>query len=186
MKLNDSKIHLVVGEKGSGKTTLAAYITKKYENECIVFSNVPIEGAHKIEIDDLRKCRLPKNSIVLIDEAAAEINCRDWRQTGTEMLKLLQQVRHFESTLFWFSQSITALDIQVTDLCDDAIKCCKLPFGFSEYRIATKRFSKRGHAVFESTRKRFIVYRKKYYSYFDTHYIDSVLQERSEIKIERW
>lgn len=190
MLINDNKVHLVYGAKGAGKTTFSAFIVKKCAKRKInVYSNTPIKGAYKITIDDLREHYIEAGGVVIIDEAAAEINCRDWRQTGTEFLRTIQMARHMELTVYFISQSVTALDVQVTDLCDDAFYITKSLFNFSIITKAFKLQDRRGRPYFKCSRSIFdlkVLNRKKYYNMFDTHYITEQLKKRDVLKREEW
>lgn len=186
MKFDDHKIHLVYGEKGSGKTTFTAYIAKKISNKVDIYSNYPLTGAYKIDLEDMKRFTLPRGSVIIIDEAAGILNCRDWRNTGTMLLKVLQLIRHMECTLYFISQSVAAIDIQVKDLCDDAIFCERFFIGFSRYTFFRKSIKKNGHVDFVATNKVFFVYRKKYYDLFDTHYLSEEMKARKEIRKVTW
>lgn len=182
----DNKVHLVFGAKGSGKTTLAAYICAKEAGKHDVFSNYPLKGAYKITLDDLRSKAIPSGSIILIDEAAGILNCRDWRSTGMDLIEFMQLARHIDVTVYFFSQSLTALDCQITDLCDDAISCTKLFWGLSRYNYCRRELRKNGMPIFVSTHSHFLVYRPKYYSYFDTHYLSESYNSKPSLQKVSW
>lgn len=188
MKIDDNKIHIVYGEKGSGKTTFSAYICDyciRHKIDC--YSNTPLQGAYKITIDNIRDNYI-EGGVVIIDEAAAEINCRDWRQTGTEFLRTIQMARHMNLSVYFITQSVNALDVQVTELVDDGYNISKCG-QFSIIRKIFKYTDKRSRPYFRLSTSIFdmkILYRKKYYKYFDTHYITSELAKRQKIKKEGW
>lgn len=80
VKVKPSRLDIVYGGPGSGKTTYACYMARKFIACGIpVFSNVPIKGAYKITKEDIGLWRIPSQSLLILDEAGIEYNNRDFR-----------------------------------------------------------------------------------------------------------
>lgn len=82
-KLQPSRLDIVYGGPGSGKTTYAAFLARKaIASGVMVFSNVPIVGCYKLTKEDIGQFKIPP-SLVVIDEAGIEYNNREFRQNFT-------------------------------------------------------------------------------------------------------
>lgn len=110
-KKRDYRLSIYFGVPGTGKTTMAAYLTRKSLKKGIpVYSNVPIKGAYMLDkfdlgIHDLRNCT------VIIDEAGVDFNNRDFKAMTKDMIYFLKYHRHYQCTVHVFSQSHEDMDI---------------------------------------------------------------------------
>lgn len=102
------KVHLEIffGVPGSGKTTFAAYLSKKAIKLGIpVFSNVPIKGTYRIDPkEDLGKY-LIERCLVIIDEAGLEHNNRKFKEFNDENRYFYKFHRHYQCKVAVFSQA---------------------------------------------------------------------------------
>lgn len=108
---------IYIGIPGSGKTTFAAWLTKKdIKKKRKVYSNVPIKDTYKIEKSDIGKYLLEHGSLI-IDEAGIEYNNRNSAKKNSknfmtdEEIKFYKYHRHFDMDVHIFSQ---ALDVDIT------------------------------------------------------------------------
>ena len=103
-----SRVHLEIyfGVPGSGKTTFAAYLSKKAMKLGIpVFSNVPIKGTYRIDPkEDLGKY-LIERCLVIIDEAGLEHNNRKFKEFNDENRYFYKFHRHYQCKVAVFSQA---------------------------------------------------------------------------------
>lgn len=100
--------YLWLGVPGSGKTTIAAYITRYYtkNSDFRVFSNVPIKGAIKYDWRRHFGKYDMSHSIVICDEAGICLNGRNWKQNfNDDSLEVIKKFRHYDMTLHFFSQA---------------------------------------------------------------------------------
>lgn len=105
------------GVPGSGKTTFAAYLTKKdLKHGGKVWSNVPISGAYildpKTDIGNYMIC----NGRVIIDEAGIEYNNRDFKDFSKKSLYFYKYHRHYQLAVDVFSQGYDDMDKKLRTL----------------------------------------------------------------------
>ena len=112
-------IRVWFGVPGSGKTTMASYITKhSLKNGYAVLSNVEIQGAFKLDIDDLGKYDTSFNgdgAHVVIDEGSLAFDNRNFKsfaQTTKPLYFALH--RHLNNRVDVFSQGYD-LDKRIRD-----------------------------------------------------------------------
>lgn len=110
-------ISVYFGVPGSGKTTMAAYLSKKdNKRKRKVYSNVPITGTYKLDCKkDLGKYMIVDASII-IDEAGIEYNNRKYKELDQEAIKFFKYHRHYETSIDVFSQSHEDMDITIRRL----------------------------------------------------------------------
>lgn len=131
--VNPYKLYLVIGKKGSGKSTLitkkAYQLTKKkchvYLNASINLPKEQMEYVHYIGALDLWK--LPKTDetrYVLLDESGLDFDCRDWATFPKEMKEFFVYQRKKHLQVWLFSQSLD-VDKTIRDKADRIllVKC---------------------------------------------------------------
>lgn len=103
---------IFLGIPRSGKTTLAAYFSKKYlKKRKKVYSNVPIVGTIKYKATDLGKFDISDGCLIL-DEAGLEFNNRNYKNLQRPVLEFAKLYGHYGIDPFViFSQ---ALDVDIT------------------------------------------------------------------------
>lgn len=112
-----NKFVQVFAPPGTGKTTLAAKIVKEaLENEQTVYSNVPIIGAQKYELEDLGKFQI-ENAILIIDEAGSKVGNRNWHSNlNNDQIEFLKLHRHYNVDIYLFSQAYGDVDNKFREL----------------------------------------------------------------------
>lgn len=102
-------IRVWFGVPGSGKTTMASYVTKhSLKNGYNVLSNVEIQGAYKLDIDDLGKYDTSFNgdgAHIVIDEASINFDNRNFKSFANSTKPLYFSLhRHMNNRVDVFSQ----------------------------------------------------------------------------------
>lgn len=142
-KLSPSRLSVFYGGPGSGKTTFAAFFTRKALASGIpVYSNVPILGAYEISKDDIGRFNIPYG-LLIIDEAGVEYNNRDFgssfskKSGGAAALEWYKKHRHENVEVMIFSQGFDDMDKKLRDLASDmfVVSHSLLPFFIKARRI---------------------------------------------------
>lgn len=145
MKLFKYKIPHIVsiyfGVPGSGKTTFAAWLTKKdLKHGGKVWSNVPITGAYKLDpLNDIGKHMIVDGRII-IDEAGIEYNNRDHANFPKEALYFFKYHRHYQTAVDVFSQGWNDADKKIRDLAQRlyVVRKSLIPYFVYRRRIRKK------------------------------------------------
>lgn len=138
--LKGKKFDIYFGVPGSGKTTVAAWITKgDLKQKIPVYSNVPIKGAYAVEKDDIGVYNIHDGRLI-IDEAGAEFNNRKWKSLTEEQIKWFKKHRHFGVDIAVFSQSYDDCDITLRRLATRLFLMKKsiIPYFVKKKRILKK------------------------------------------------
>lgn len=117
LKRKDNVFNQVFCPPGGGKTTMAADIVRKSlkENKK-VFSNKPIVGAYRFEIQDLGKYEI-KDCVLIIDEAGGDLSNRNWHKNLTlKQIIILKLHRHLNIDIWLFSQAHGDVDNKFREL----------------------------------------------------------------------
>lgn len=117
--LNPFKFTMVVGKKGSGKTTWMVKLIYKYlKRGWTVYANIDIPGVHYFNPLDIGKYTFPQNSCVFIDEANLFWDNRQWKAVAVELIEWFRYQRQYKVKLYMFSQTFD-IDKKLRSLCDD-------------------------------------------------------------------
>lgn len=120
-----SKIILVVGSRGAGKTATALYLAEQAKllggHRSIYYVGYPeYKEMYPLWfrfVDTIDK--IPNNSFAIIDEAAIKYSARDFQSTGNKQLtEQMVIARHKDITLVLITQNIKLVDINVNRLAD--------------------------------------------------------------------
>ena len=135
-KFLDGEFHVMHGERGAGKTTTACALAQAAINDGrLVFSNRPIPNTYKITLRNLDQYRLPRESLLILDEIGKDLNARDWQSTGSSLLGFFQMCRHFGITIYAFGQLPNDADCRVDALKSEMNKIVKCGFGNHKTKI---------------------------------------------------
>ena len=128
----------VVGVPGTGKTSTAQLLVlealKRGEN---VWSNVPLAGAYKVDIEDIgtfdwstldAEGNRNDGGLLIIDEAGLVANNRDWKGFPKGFLEFLKLHRHYKVDVYFFSQGVD-MDVSIRRLSTRWYKFskCRIP-----------------------------------------------------------
>ena len=160
-------LNVYFGVPGSGKTTLAAYLTKQsrkesrviswckkhpnaasekilssrfFKRQVPVYSNVPITGAYQLDPQsDIGKVMVCDGKVI-IDEAGIEYNNRNFKTFGQDAIYWYKYHRHYECSVDVFSQSFDDMDITLRRLAQNyyVVKKSLIPFCVVFRRIRRK------------------------------------------------
>ena len=134
-------LYVYFGVPGSGKSTYAAYITRKVlKRQGRVYSNVPIKGALKLDpMNDVGKV-LIEGGHVIIDEAGVEYNNRDFKNFSKDSTYFFKHHRHFKTTVHLFSQGYDDMDKKLRTLATRlfVLKRSLIPFCIRKYEISKR------------------------------------------------
>lgn len=117
LKRKDNVFNQVFCPPGGGKTTMGADITRKgLKDNKKVFSNKPIVGANRFEIQDLGKYEI-RDCILIIDEAGSDLSNRNWQNNLTlKQITILKLHRHLNIDIWLFSQAHGDVDNKFREL----------------------------------------------------------------------
>ncbi len=117
--LNPFKLTMVVGKKGSGKTTwMVKLIYRHLRKGWTVYANIDIPGVRYFDPMDIGKYTFPSGSCVFIDEANIYWDNRGWKKTALELIQFFRYQRQYKVKMFLFSQTFD-VDSKIRSLCDD-------------------------------------------------------------------
>ncbi len=116
---NPYKLIMVIGKKGSGKTTLMVKLSLKYnKRKRPVYCNAPeIPGTYYFTPDQLGQVDFPRNAVILVDEASRYWDNRDFKNFKKYTFEYFRFQRQYKHTVYLFSQSFD-VDKKIRDLCD--------------------------------------------------------------------
>lgn len=132
-KKKDNKrdvVSVYFGVPGAGKTTMAAYLAKKYKKQNGVFSNVPITGTYKLDPKKDLGVYDITNAAVIIDEASIEFNNRKYKEFPETAIYFFKYHRHHQCAVDIFSQDYEDFDITIRRLAQRffVMEKCFLPW----------------------------------------------------------
>ena len=137
-KRPSSNFYVYFGVPGSGKTTYAAYITKKaLKAGEKVYSNVPIKGALQLDpLADIGHVDI-SNGHVIIDEAGIEYDNRNSRNFPKAATYFFKFHRHYRTNVYLFSQGYDDMDKKLRTLATSlfVVKKSYIPFCIRVYQI---------------------------------------------------
>lgn len=134
----------VIAPPGTGKTTLAANITRKAILEHKkVYSNVPIRGAIQIHVkEDLGKYDI-HDAKIIIDEAGSDLNNRNWaRNLTNDCVEYIKKHRHYNIDMYCFSQAPNDMDNKFRDLVTKMYLLNRSRVPFAIYAQALRKVMK--------------------------------------------
>ena len=175
---------LIFANIGAGKTTLLSRYAQKELRKIkkgksafkYIISNTPISGCIYVpSIRDMLKHSSPEETLILVDEAGIVWNNRKMRITDQE-IEYLKMIRHYKSKLVAISQSFDDVDITIRRLYTNMYLLNKIG-GITLVR-PIKKFVKIDEETeqiidgycFKSLFSWGLLYRRLYYSYFDTFF----------------
>jgi hypothetical protein len=117
--VNPYTLSMVMGKKGSGKTTLIAKLAYRYQKQGRrVYCTERIPGCYLIGYKDIGVIDIPPHSVLLVDEVGMIWDNRKFKNFSDEVRDWFKLQRHYKVTVWLFSQSFD-VDKKIRDLCDD-------------------------------------------------------------------
>lgn len=129
------------GVPGSGKTTVAAALTKKFlKKGRDVYSNVPLKGAYQIDKSDIGTYKI-EDGLLILDEAGIDFDNRNFKSNFSNgQVAWFKKHRHYHVDVVCFSQYWNDIDIKLRNLSTRLylIKPSIIPF-FIKRKTISKR-----------------------------------------------
>lgn len=139
-KLPPAILSIYFGVPGAGKTTFAAWLTRRDTRRGIpVWSNVPITGARKLEPKTDIGNYMISEGRVIIDEAGLEYNNRDFKDFSKKALYFYKYHRHYQLAVDVFSQGFDDMDKKIRTLAQRLYVVKKSLLPFFVYRRQIKK-----------------------------------------------
>lgn len=164
----------VFGLTGSGKTTLLARAAAKHiKSGGKVYSNFPLKGCYRLDIEKLGDFVPPENSLLLIDEISMICDCRQWKYFDSNLQYFFTHHRKHKCSIFWASQSFGDADKKIRNLTDKLYHCYSWHFGLcSAYPV--EKFQRLEHFAYQEGYEEsclpLLYSPKKWGKLFDTDY----------------
>lgn len=123
-------IRYFVGIPGSGKTTIACCLLKRFLKPKFfkrlskmpydyLFSNFDTSLANRIDVDVLSSQKLPQFSYLCVDESGLEFNSRKFKSLPPGVIEFFKKHRHEHCDIDFFSQTWDDTDKQLRDLAQE-------------------------------------------------------------------
>ena len=117
--LNPYKLYMVVGKKGSGKTTMLVRLAYEHIRKgWTVYSTERIPGCYHIDYKDIGKFNIPANSLLLVDEVGMIWDARKYKEFPDHLRDWFKYQRHEGVKVYLFSQTFD-VDKKIRDLTDN-------------------------------------------------------------------
>ena len=163
------RFDIYFGVPGSGKTTFAAYLTKKAakkkkKKNIRILSNVPIKGAYKVQKQDIGHYQID-NCNLLLDEAGIDYNNRNYNKFSDDETYFFKYHRHYNVNIAIFSQDYEDMDKKLRKLATRYFIVKKSIFpGFVYRREIQKRIGidKMTKQIIDEYKFKFFLFGTKY------------------------
>ncbi len=117
--LNPYKLYMVVGKKGSGKTTMLVRLAYEHIRKgWTVYSTEYIPGTYHIKYTDIGKFNIPSGSLLLVDEVGMIWDARKYKEFPDHLRDWFKYQRHEGVKVYLFSQTFD-VDKKIRDLTDN-------------------------------------------------------------------
>lgn len=150
--INKSKIILIAGKRGSGKSTLGFRVLENIKTssarpmftigvsqELLPYWITAIESIEEAE----------NNGVILVDEGAISFSCRNSMSAkNKELSNLLAIARHKDMTLILITQNTSMIDKNVLNLCDTIVLKEGSLLQSEMERICIRKLYKRANGYF--------------------------------------
>lgn len=181
-------VNIYFGVPGSGKTTMAAWLARRdLRRKGKVWSNVPITGTYKLDVNkDIGIHHIEKGRII-IDEAGIEYNSRNYKNLPLHQIEFFKYHRHYSTAIDVFSQSYEDMDITLRRLAQNyyVVTKSRLPF-FIKVRSIGRRIGidENTHQIIDEYYWRCFLFTRRIFSptlwkLFNT-------KSRKQLKVKDW
>lgn len=117
--INPYKLYMVVGKKGSGKSTMLHRLAFQHLRDgWHVYSTEPIPGCCLIPYQDIGKYNIPSGSVLLVDEVGLIWDNRKYKDFPDHLRDWFKYQRHEGVKVYLFSQTFD-VDKKIRDLTDN-------------------------------------------------------------------
>lgn len=117
--INPYKLYMVVGKKGSGKSTMLHRLAFEHLRDgWAVYSTEKIPGCYHIKYSDIGVWNLPAGSVLLVDEVGLVWDNRKYKDFPDHLRDWFKYQRHEGVKVYLFSQTFD-VDKKIRDLTDN-------------------------------------------------------------------
>lgn len=117
--INPYKLYMVVGKKGSGKSTMLTRLAYEHIRDgWTVYTTEGLPGTYKIDYTDIGKYNLPAGSCLLVDEVGMVWDNRKYKDFPDHLRDWFKYQRHEGVKVYLFSQTFD-VDKKIRDLTDN-------------------------------------------------------------------
>ena len=117
--VNPYKLYMVVGKKGSGKSTMLVRLAYQHIRDgWNVYTTENIPGTYRIRYDDIGRFNIPAGSVLLVDEVGMIWDCRKHEKFPDHLRDWFKYQRHEGVKVYLFSQTFD-VDKKIRDLTDN-------------------------------------------------------------------
>lgn len=117
--VNPYKLYMVVGKKGSGKSTMLTRLAYEHIRKgWKVYTTEGLPGTYLIDYSDIGKFDLPPNSCLLVDEVGLIWDNRKYKEFPDHLRNWFKYQRHEGVKVYLFSQTFD-VDKKIRDLTDN-------------------------------------------------------------------
>jgi hypothetical protein len=121
-KIGETGIEIYMGPPRSGKTTMSALLARDYLRKgYTVYSNYPITGCRKLNVNDLMKFNI-ENALVIMDEAGLDFDSRDFTKFKKEWVEFFKLHGHYKLRIAIFTQYWDDVDKKIRTITNYI--CC--------------------------------------------------------------
>lgn len=116
--INPYKLYMVVGKKGSGKTTMLVRLAYEHIRKgWTVYSTEKLPGCYHIDYRDIGVYNIPAGSVLLVDEVGMIWDARKYKDFPDHLRDWFKYQRHEGVKVYLFSQTFD-VDKKIRDLTD--------------------------------------------------------------------
>lgn len=172
----------ITGMPGSGKSyALVQRAYKALKEGRNVYSNFPIKGVNRFNLDDLCNYAFPENSVIIIDEAGRWFNSRNWGSLPPEVFDIFTMHRHLRCDMYIGVQSFARIDKSLREVVELTYWAKKMPLlPFHRYE-GFYDLEKVGSMRKEPDVKYYVPVRKLYRSMYNTFSMKSAFHGKEEM-----
>lgn len=117
--INPYKLYMVVGKKGSGKSTMLVRLAYEHLRKgWSVYSTEKLPGCYHIKYTDIGMYNIPPGSVLLVDEVGMIWDNRKYKEFPDHLRNWFKYQRHEGVKVYLFSQTFD-VDKKIRDLTDN-------------------------------------------------------------------
>lgn len=117
--LNPYKLYMVVGKKGSGKSTMLTRLAYEHIRKgWTVYTTEYLPGCYHLGYEDIGRFNLPAGSVLLVDEVGMVWDNRKYKDFPDHLRDWFKYQRHEGVKVYLFSQTFD-VDKKIRDLTDN-------------------------------------------------------------------
>lgn len=191
-----SKITLILGKRGKGKSLTAVKIAvKKYtkKNKAVFStSTLPIKDGYKLSTE-FYKYKFPRGSLLIIDEGQIDFDSRSYKNTDLRLRRFIAYIRHYGLDMIvitQYSDGIEKLFKCGADVILDLRKLFRFPFFklsiYREYEDLVEYQKYLDGKDCFSNKLKLRILSNKYFKYYDSYILDPEYENSIDHPIKKY